>query len=61
MPSSYVFERYQTHDGEWRWSLNAPDGKAVAAAAKGYKTRESCDRAIAKIKKEAPSAEKAKS
>ena len=58
MSSGYVFDRYQRYDGKWRWSLNAPGGRVIAESGESYKTRSACDRAIEKIKREAPGAEK---
>jgi uncharacterized protein YegP (UPF0339 family) len=44
------FEVYEDMRKEYRWRLKATNGQTVAASSDGYKTKESCERAIGLIK-----------
>jgi uncharacterized protein YegP (UPF0339 family) len=36
----FVFDVYQTTDGEWRWRLWSRNGRIVADSGEGYKRRQ---------------------
>ena len=47
------FEIYEDAAKEYRWRLKSPDGKILATAGQGYKSKESCKNGIELVKTEA--------
>jgi uncharacterized protein len=54
------FELYKDHAGEFRFRLNAVNGKTIFAS-EGYSAKESCIKGIESVKKNAPEAATEKS
>lgn len=34
------------HDGQWYWRLRAPNGRIIAVAGEGYRTKQGCTRGM---------------
>jgi uncharacterized protein YegP (UPF0339 family) len=52
-PAHLKFEMYEGADKEYRWRLKTADGKILATAGQGYKSKESCKHGIDLVKTEA--------
>lgn len=50
------FNVYRDRSRQWRWRLEAANGRIVADSAEGYTRRRDCDRAIAGMLKAAAQA-----
>ncbi len=48
---TYIY--YKDAKGEWRWYLEAANGKKIAASGEGYQNEQDCLSAIALVKKSA--------
>ena len=51
-----MFELFADKAGEYRFRLKAKNGEIIAVS-EGYKTKDSCENGIARVKKNAPEAE----
>ena len=45
-----TYYKYKDSSGEWRWSLQAANGKKIADSGEGYHNEADCDNAIAFVK-----------
>ncbi len=50
------FYVYKDTANEWRWYLQAKNGKKIANSGEGYKNLADCEHGIALVKGEAPNA-----
>ena len=44
------FQVYQDHASEWRWRLEAKNGKTSADCVEGYKHRANCRRSLRRVR-----------
>lgn len=51
--SSLSFQVFKDAKGEWRWRLNAANGKVIAGSGEGYRTKAACLAAIDLVKQAA--------
>ena len=54
--STPYFYIYKDAAKEWRWYMNASNGKKIANSGEGYHNLTDCEAGIALVKKEGPSA-----
>ena len=52
----YFFHVYQDSQHLWRWTFYAPNNRKMADSGESYNTRQSCESAIAVLKREVPTA-----
>lgn len=48
---SLTFDVFKDRAGQWRWHLRSAEGKIIAAASQGYKSKRSCLAAIELVRK----------
>ena len=52
----YKFKVYRDKQGEWRWTMLAPNGRKIADSAEGYKKKSNCLTGLYRVRAEAQSA-----
>ena len=51
-----TFTIYKDRSGDYRWRFKSSNGRIIADSAEGYETKRACERGIAIVKSDAPSA-----
>jgi uncharacterized protein len=50
-----IYYIYKDSQGDWRWYLNASNGKKIANGGEGYRNKQDCLHAISLVKQSAQS------